>query len=158
MVLVRLQTSGGIKNAKVHSVGALACRAMLTAVRRRAVGQGGDRPRLSWRRPRATRSAARSPFVQSGDKLTVFAEVSGLTPGLHGFHIHEKGDCSAPDGTSAGGHFNPTGKPHGSPEHAQHHAGDLMQLVADANGNARQVSYVRGRRSATGRAASSGAA
>ena len=83
-------------------------------------------------------------FVQSGDKLTVLAEVSGLTPGLHGFHIHEKGDCSAPDGTSAGGHFNPTGAPHGSPEHAQHHAGDMLQLVADANGNARQASYIMG--------------
>ena len=57
-------------------------------------------------------------FVPSGDKLKVFAEVSGLTPGLHGFHIHEKGDCSAPDGTSAGGHFNPTSKPHGNPERA----------------------------------------
>ena len=68
-------------------------------------------------------------FVQSGDKLTVLAEVSGLTPGLHGFHIHEKGDCSAP---------------HGSPEHAQHHAGDMLQLVADANGNARQASYIMG--------------
>jgi Cu-Zn family superoxide dismutase len=83
-------------------------------------------------------------FVQSGDKLKVFAEISGLTPGLHGFHIHEKGDCSAPDGTSAGGHFNPSGKPHGDPAHADHHAGDLTQLVADANGVARQVSYVEG--------------
>ena len=83
-------------------------------------------------------------FTQSGDKLMVTAEISGLTPGLHGFHIHEKGDCSAPDGTSAGGHFNPGGKPHGSPEHAEHHAGDMLQLVADANGNARQASYISG--------------
>jgi Cu-Zn family superoxide dismutase len=83
-------------------------------------------------------------FTQSGDKLLVLAEVSGLTPGLHGFHIHEKGDCSAPDGTSAGGHFNPSGKAHGSPEQGDHHAGDMMQLVADANGNARQGSYIGG--------------
>ena len=83
-------------------------------------------------------------FVQSGDKLKVFAEVSGLTPGLHGFHIHEKGDCSAPDGTSAGGHFNPTSKPHGNPERGEHHAGDMVQLVADDKGIARQVSYIEG--------------
>ena len=75
-------------------------------------------------------------FTQKGDKVTVTAQLSGLTPGGHGFHVHEKGDCSAPDATSAGGHFNPTGKPHGAPEAADHHAGDLPMLQADASGNA----------------------
>ncbi|MEN9481321.1 MAG: hypothetical protein RLZZ298_2716 [Pseudomonadota bacterium] len=83
-------------------------------------------------------------FSEAGNKLRVIAEVSGLSPGPHGFHIHEKGDCSAPDGTSAGGHFNPTGKPHGNPEHADHHAGDLPQLVADAKGVAKLVGYIDG--------------
>jgi Cu-Zn family superoxide dismutase len=83
-------------------------------------------------------------FSQAGDKIRVAAELSGLTPGLHGFHIHEKGDCSAPDGTSAGGHFNPTSKPHGNPEQGEHHGGDMLQLVADANGVARQMSYIQG--------------
>ena len=46
-------------------------------------------------------------FEQDADSVWVKAKVEGLTPGLHGFHIHEKGDCSAPDGSSAGGHFNP---------------------------------------------------
>ena len=73
---------------------------------------------------------------QEGDGVVLLAKVSGLTPGAHGFHIHEKGDCSAPDGTSAGGHFNPTAKPHGHPGHGDHHSGDLPQLVADASGNA----------------------
>ncbi|MBS1229057.1 MAG: superoxide dismutase family protein [Proteobacteria bacterium] len=76
-------------------------------------------------------------FSQDGDKLRVSAEISGLTPGPHGFHVHDKGDCSAPDATSAGGHFNPGGKAHGSPEQPEHHAGDLPQLVADAAGVAR---------------------
>ena len=76
-------------------------------------------------------------FVQMGDKVQVTAEISGLTPGAHGFHVHEKGDCSAPDGTSAGGHFNPAGKPHGHPDHSDHHAGDLPQLEADAYGVAK---------------------
>jgi superoxide dismutase, Cu-Zn family len=75
-------------------------------------------------------------FTQNGDKVTVSAKVSGLAPGGHGFHIHEKGDCSAPDAVSAGGHFNPTGKPHGAPDAADHHAGDMPMLQADANGNA----------------------
>ena len=56
-------------------------------------------------------------FRQDGDSVVVVARISGLTPGAHGFHIHEKGDCSAPDATSAGGHFNPTGKAHGHPDH-----------------------------------------
>jgi Cu-Zn family superoxide dismutase len=81
-------------------------------------------------------------FVQSGDKVMVTAEVTGLSPGMHGFHIHEKGDCTAPDGTSAGGHFNPSAKPHGNPDHGDHHAGDMPQLVADANGVARLTAYL----------------
>lgn len=81
-------------------------------------------------------------FSEAGNKLRVVAEITGLSPGPHGFHIHEKGDCSAPDGTSAGGHYNPTGKPHGNPEHAEHHAGDMPQLVADAKGVAKLVAYI----------------
>jgi superoxide dismutase, Cu-Zn family len=73
-------------------------------------------------------------FHQMGDQLMVHARLSGLAPGSeHGFHIHEKGDCSAADGSSAGGHFNPDGKPHGA-QGADHHAGDMPSLVADANG------------------------
>ena len=77
-------------------------------------------------------------FAQSGDKVKVTAQVSGLKPnGEHGFHVHEKGDCSSGDGMSAAGHFNPGGKPHGN-VHAggDRHAGDLPNLKADAYGNA----------------------
>jgi Cu-Zn family superoxide dismutase len=63
------------------------------------------------------------------------AKVSGLTPGEHGIHVHEVGDCSAPDATSAKGHFNPTGKFHGAPG-GEHHAGDMPNLMADADGKA----------------------
>jgi Cu-Zn family superoxide dismutase len=75
-------------------------------------------------------------FTQKGDKVVVFANVSGLAPGQHGFHVHEKGDCSSDDGMSAGGHFNPFGKPHGNPASPDHHAGDMPMLVADGTGNA----------------------
>ena len=75
-------------------------------------------------------------FTPAGERVRVVARVNGLAPGAHGFHIHEKGDCSAPDATSAGGHFNPTGKAHGDPAGGDHHGGDMPMLVADASGNA----------------------
>jgi Cu-Zn family superoxide dismutase len=77
-------------------------------------------------------------FSTSGSKVLISGEVQGLKPGaVHGFHIHEKGDCSSGDGVSAGGHFNPTTKAHGSHDHSEHHAGDLPSLVADASGKAK---------------------
>ena len=75
-------------------------------------------------------------FVQKGGKVVVTARVSGLSPGAHGFHIHEKGDCSSGDGLSAGGHFNPYGKPHAGPSTADRHAGDMPMLQADGYGEA----------------------
>jgi Cu-Zn family superoxide dismutase len=76
-------------------------------------------------------------FTQKGDKVEVVASVSGLKPNQeHGFHIHEKGDCSSGDGMSAGGHFNPLGKPHAHPSTAERHAGDMLALKADDYGNA----------------------
>jgi Cu-Zn family superoxide dismutase len=68
--------------------------------------------------------------------VRVVMDVQGLAPGKHGFHVHEFGDCSAPDAASAGGHFNPMQKPHGAPTDEQRHAGDLGNLTADASGNA----------------------
>ena len=76
-------------------------------------------------------------FHQHGDQMMVHARVEGLKPGQeHGFHIHEKGDCSSGDGMSTGGHFNPSGKPHGAPDSGERHAGDLPALKADAQGRA----------------------
>src|SRR6516162_5409733 len=94
--------------------------------------------------PTAGKTAAGSvTFTQHGDKVTVSAKLTGLAPGGHGFHIHEKGDCSAPDAMSAGGHFNPGGKPHGAPD-ADHHAGDMPMLQADASGNATLTADLKG--------------
>lgn len=79
-------------------------------------------------------------FEQRGDKVLITAEVTGLSPGgEHGFHVHEIGDCSSPDGMSAGGHFNPAGKPHGHYGQRERHAGDMPNLVADAYGVAKLV-------------------
>jgi superoxide dismutase, Cu-Zn family len=76
-------------------------------------------------------------FVQIGDRVRVQAAVAGLRPGTeHGFHVHEVGDCSATDGSSAKGHFNPFGKPHAHYSTPERHAGDLPSLKADARGRA----------------------
>ncbi|MFT6590598.1 MAG: Cu-Zn family superoxide dismutase [Rhodoferax sp.] len=83
-------------------------------------------------------------FMEHGDHVMVRVTASGLTPGqLHGFHIHDKGDCSAPDATSAGGHFNPTGKPHGAQD-GDHHGGDMPALQADANGQVSVTFHLAG--------------
>ena len=75
-------------------------------------------------------------FTQQGPRVQVNARVTGLKANAeHGFHVHEKGDCSSPDGMSTGGHFNPGGKPHGPPD-AEHHAGDMPSLKGDAQGRA----------------------
>jgi len=76
-------------------------------------------------------------FTKTSTGVLVEADVRSLTPGKHGFHIHEFGDCSAPDGTSAGGHFNPGHMKHGGPNDAVRHEGDLGNLDADETGRAR---------------------
>lgn len=77
-------------------------------------------------------------FVQNGDKVQVTGEVKGLKPNAeHGFHVHEKGDCSSGDGMSTGGHFNPTTTAHGQHGQGTHHVGDLPSLMADAQGVAK---------------------
>lgn len=74
-------------------------------------------------------------FEMTGDdRLKMTLMVQGLTPGDHGVHIHETGDCSAPDASSAGGHFNPGDHPHGAPGAAERHAGDLGNINANASG------------------------
>lgn len=80
-------------------------------------------------------------FTEEADGVRVQADITGLTPGKHGFHVHEFGDCSAPDLASAGGHFNPTNKPHAGPDAAERHVGDMGNVEADAAGTAK-LSYV----------------
>jgi Cu-Zn family superoxide dismutase len=97
-------------------------------------------------------------FEQKGGKVVVTAAVSGLKPDSeHGFHVHEKGDCSAPDAMSAGGHFNPGGSPHGRYDKNERHAGDMPNLRADAAGTVRvmwetdQFSVASGEKAVIGR-------
>jgi Cu-Zn family superoxide dismutase len=73
-------------------------------------------------------------FTKTMDGVEIVADISGLTPGEHGFHIHQWGDCSAEDGTSAGGHYNPFNDPHGGPMDAKRHVGDLGNIRVQSDG------------------------
>jgi len=81
----------------------------------------------------------KATFTEVEGGVLVDLEVHGASPGWHAVHIHENGDCSAADGSSAGGHFNPAGKNHGSPMAPDHHAGDLGSLCVDEHGDGRHV-------------------
>lgn len=80
-------------------------------------------------------------FVKEGDRVRVIADLTGLTPGEHGIHVHENGDCSATDASSAGGHFNPTNQPHGGRDAEARHVGDMGNITADSSGKA-HLDYV----------------
>jgi Cu-Zn family superoxide dismutase len=71
-----------------------------------------------------------------GDGVHIHGEIGGLQPnGRFGFHVHENGDCSTVDASSAGGHFNPTGSPHGRAGAGEaHHAGDMDNITSDTEG------------------------
>ncbi len=75
-------------------------------------------------------------FTKTDGGIKVVADLEGLSEGKHGFHIHEYGDCSNLDGTSAGGHFNPEGTDHGAPSDDVRHVGDLGNVEAGADGRA----------------------
>jgi Cu-Zn family superoxide dismutase len=83
-------------------------------------------------------------FTQMRDG-SVQAKVSltGVPPGVHGFHVHDKGDCGD-NGNAAGGHFNPTAAPHAAPDAVSHHAGDFGNVEADASGNVNVTKTLHG--------------
>jgi Cu-Zn family superoxide dismutase len=89
--------------------------------------------------------SGRLTAMPMGNGVHFTGEVGGLTPGsTHAIHVHEKGDCSAADASSAGGHFNPTGEPHGKVGTEPHHAGDMNNIVANAQGVAQVSVHAEG--------------
>ena len=124
---------------KLLSATAIAAAAALLAACAQTPAAGGGATAVAEMKPTAGNAVAGTVrFEQSGSKVVVTAAITGLKPSSeHGFHVHEKGDCSAPDATSAGGHFNPAGRPHGHHGKAERHAGDMPNLRADASGTAR---------------------
>jgi Cu-Zn family superoxide dismutase len=83
-------------------------------------------------------------FAEMNGRMRIEANVAGLTPGEHGFHVHELGDCSAPDASSAKGHFNPAAKAHGHHGSEERHGGDMPNLVANAQGEAHYTAELTG--------------
>ncbi|MGQ4582215.1 superoxide dismutase family protein [Lysobacter sp. F60174L2] len=84
-------------------------------------------------------------IMPMGDGLHLTGEIGGLKPNSsHGIHIHEKGDCSAADASSAGGHFNPASEAHGKVDTATHHGGDMNNINANAEGVATVNVHAKG--------------
>ena len=97
-------------------------------------------------------------FTQLTDgSVDVKVHLTGVPPGVHGFHVHDKGDCGD-NGNAAGGHFNPAASPHGAPSAASHHAGDFGNVTANSNGvvdtsfNTRSITVEDGSKSVVGHA------
>lgn len=86
----------------------------------------------------------RITFKEVNGVTQIRGNVNNLTPGEHGFHIHEFGDLRSQDGTAAGGHFNPEGKEHGGPHADAHHMGDLGNITANEEGKAQVKVDVKG--------------
>ncbi|BDB26987.1 hypothetical protein Tamer19_01650 [Cupriavidus sp. TA19] len=109
-----------------------------TAATAASASTSGARATAQLQPKSGTNTGGTVTFQQQQGGVLMTASITGLPPNtVHGFHVHEKGDCSAPDAMSAGGHFNPGGKPHGQMTSGEHHAGDMNNVTADANGNVR---------------------
>lgn len=90
--------------------------------------------------------AGTARLVANGDTLSVAVAVTGLTPGEHGFHLHETGRCDRPDFASAGSHLNPYGKGHGLEDADGSHMGDLPNLTVSSSRSATKTVRLRGTR------------
>jgi superoxide dismutase, Cu-Zn family len=81
------------------------------------------------------KAAGTLTFTKADGGVRISGRITGLNAGMHGFHVHEFGDCSAADFASAGGHFNPTSQPHAGPKDEHRHVGDLGNVEAAADGS-----------------------
>ena len=105
-------------------------------------------------RDAAGRTVGTALLTPATEGVQVVLSASGLPAGVHGVHIHQTGQCDAPDFTSAGGHFNPTSRQHGFENPAGAHAGDLPNITVDANGRGTLNGVARGVTMAGGEASS----
>src|SRR5687767_4400967 len=123
---------------KTTLISLAAAAAMLAGCQTTSDSSAPARATAGLKATKGNKTIGEADFEQVGNKVRVVIFVEGLRPGQeHGLHIHEKGDCSSGDGMSAGGHFNPHGKPHGHPKSSERHAGDLPSLSANKQGRAK---------------------
>src|SRR5688572_21216345 len=156
--------SGGTTMNRITMLAALLSIAMFSGCESAAKQDAGaDGDKVAVANVTASKAAATQPswgkpsgtvtFTQTGEnRVKVAYDLQGLTPGKHGFHVHEKGDLSAPDLSSAGPHFNPTKHKHSGTEGDERHAGDLGNIEADKSGKANGSVTVGGLSVGTGAA------
>lgn len=101
----------------------------------KTVSKNTKQLRLNFEAKSNSNVSGTATFIENKGNVTFQAKLSGLQPGVHAIHIHEKSDCSAADGSSAGGHWNPTFKKHGKWAEGEYHKGDIGNFTADENGN-----------------------
>jgi Cu-Zn family superoxide dismutase len=98
-------------------------------------GSGAERTATAPLRTAAGADAGTVTATQAGDAIRIRIDARGMPAGIHGAHVHTTGRCDAPDFTTAGGHWNPTGKQHGTSNPAGPHAGDAPNLTIGADGS-----------------------
>jgi len=132
-------------NLKKLAIG-LSAAGLFTLVACQSIGQGtGQKATASLDSRSGSNAKGQVTFTWQGNNVLINGTFSGLKPNAEqGFHVHEKGDCSAPDAMSAGGHFNPETQAHGTPNSTMSHAGDLPNIKSDANGNATYTATLHG--------------
>jgi len=119
---------------KAMVIGGLAMAATLTVPG--AAYAGGAKASAALESRSGSKATGKVTFTERDGKVSMKVVVNGLTPGEHAIHLHEKGDCSAADAASAGGHWNPSEEDHGKWGHAPFHHGDIGNLVANEKGKA----------------------
>ena len=92
------------------------------------------------------KSVGTARLLSLGEEVTINVALDGVSPGTHGVHLHMKGDCSAGDFTSAGGHLNPGGAQHGTSNPQGAHLGDLPNVDVAYDGTGTLNAVLRGRR------------
>jgi len=101
------------------------------------MGSGSDNSAVAELKNTSGQSVGTARFTQAGNVVRILVEATGLPPGPHAVHVHAVGKCDPPDFTSAGPHYNPTGKQHGALNPQGAHAGDLPNLTVAPDGNGR---------------------
>ncbi|HVZ30780.1 MAG TPA: superoxide dismutase family protein [Polyangiaceae bacterium] len=128
--LFALACGGSTENAPAPATPAEAASAAAPATE----SAGGKTVEVSFQPKSGSNLSGKATLTETPEGVKVDLVLEGLPPGEHGAHVHEKGDCSAADGSSAGGHFNPAGNPHALPTGTPRHLGDLGNIAISADG------------------------